>query len=581
MIICCSLSHAQDYIPDISVLAHKTYAERTYILTPYYETALPHLDSIQIFDKIQKIEELALAEKDVDLLLETKILKAHYYYYRDRFETNFVVNYLLEINKIAQQKKVLWLEVRVQNMLGCYLSFHRKEYARGIEYLERSEVLLNQLTEAEFPLKPICLSQIGVFHYEFRDYRKAANYFRKSTLSTSENTRYYNKQSNLNFLGASYQKLQMIDSSNYYFHKNLENARTINDSTWIGISSGNLGHNYFLQGNYKAALPLLEKDMKYALKNEQFALASGSMSILAAIALEQENIDKANEMALKSKSLIYKSGELHRLAALYPILAKIKAKTNEPDLVAVYIDSTRIVADSLSNIYDARIITRAKQKIALEQLQNEQLKKEQIVELTIWKRNILIGLLIAIVLIIVLIYNRYLIKSKHREQAMMAEKDAVQEKLEIASQRLDNFRISIINKNQFITQVESKLEYFETIVGSLPLIESEKNQTNASKKEALKTLKDSAILTDKDWREFVELFETVYPDFLRNLQITYPELTPSETRLLTLSKLRLGNIEMASTLGVGAAAIRQIKSRLRKKIKFSKDVELYILVQDL
>ncbi len=82
----------------------------------------------------------------------------------------------------------------------------------------------------------------------------------------------------------------------------------------------------------------------------------------------------------------------------------------------------------------------------------------------------------------------------------------------------------------------------------------------------LQLLQNSVLLTDENWRDFTHLFEKVNEGFFQRLKEKLPGLSPAETRFAALVKLQLSNKEMASMLGVGTEAIRQIRSRLKKKL---------------
>lgn len=573
--------NAQEYLPDVSVLANKTYGERTLILTPFYEQSLYHNDSIAIFSKIKEVEALAKATNDYDLELEAAVMRAHYYYYRyDQFPKEQVVNKLLKLDKIAREKNILWLEIRVQNLLANYLFTYHKEYARGFEHFERSGQLLETISSNEFPLKQICLYQIGGAYYTFKQYREAANYFKKASKEDSKITRYYFQQGINNTLGLSYRELKKIDSSDYYFNKVITAAEAINDSVWIGISNGNLGYNRYLEKDYPEANELLNSDVNQAIKDQNLGLAAGSLTLLSQIAFEKGDIKESDRLADKAKTFIYRSNELNRLETLYPLMAKLKAITGKPELSAIYIDSTAIIKDRIYKEFDARILTRAKQRVELESIRAEELRKEQLAKNRIVKRNMIIGILIALVSIILLLYNRYRLKSKHKEQQIAAQKEVALDKLKSASQRLEDFKKSIVRKNKTLEQVEAELQSTRQEVQLLKA-SSEKIIQHNDEKKVIDALQKSAILTHKDWRDFVTLFESVYPDFFINLKASHTDITTAETRVLALSKLQLKNKEMALILGVGMGSIRQTKLRIRKKMGLITDADFLKVVEKI
>ncbi len=81
----------------------------------------------------------------------------------------------------------------------------------------------------------------------------------------------------------------------------------------------------------------------------------------------------------------------------------------------------------------------------------------------------------------------------------------------------------------------------------------------------IEKLVSSTILTEEDWRRFRLLFDHTYPGFVFQLKDKLPDLSPAETRLLILTKLKLSHREMAQTLGISVDAIRKAHYRIRKK----------------
>jgi DNA-directed RNA polymerase specialized sigma24 family protein len=103
------------------------------------------------------------------------------------------------------------------------------------------------------------------------------------------------------------------------------------------------------------------------------------------------------------------------------------------------------------------------------------------------------------------------------------------------------------------------------------------NETN----ETLQQLRHSTILTDSDWEYFRDLFEKAHPGFLQRLKEKIPGLTPAETRFIVLSKLELSGKEMAAMLGIGTDAIRQLRSRVKKKLNLQEESSLDDIVNHI
>jgi len=74
------------------------------------------------------------------------------------------------------------------------------------------------------------------------------------------------------------------------------------------------------------------------------------------------------------------------------------------------------------------------------------------------------------------------------------------------------------------------------------------------------------ILTDEDWEEFKDLFNSVHQGMLDRLLRSYANLTLAEQRLFLLMKLALSTKEIANILGVSPDSVKKGRYRLKKKI---------------
>ncbi|PQJ78696.1 tetratricopeptide repeat protein [Polaribacter porphyrae] len=528
-------------------------------------------DSTAVFKKINSIKNLAKKAKDDDLLLETELMILHYYVFKDRFSKDFTVKKIKALADIAKKDKVLWLEIRTLSLLANYLYSEHKEYGLGFEYYEKTAKLLESITIEDFPLKQICLYQIAHVHNEFKEYKKAINYLKRAKdLKSKYNSEYYTPHI-YNTLGDSYAQLNQIDSSNHYFKINLKRATQLGDSIWIGISSGNLGTNYLNQRNYNKALPFLKNSIRITENAKDWSFTSGRLSDLGLVYLGLNNLTDAKEAAIKANDYAIKSKAYYRLLNLFKLQSNIAAYEFKPEIASQYLDSLVIVKDSLAKIFNGTKLVRAKQRIALE----KQLLKEEKEKLKNFKKIIIRNTLIVLLgVLLILMFIRYSKNKKtalEKEEKMLLEKDNAEKKLNIASLKLKEFTTSFIDKNK-------KIEALEKLIKDTS--ETKENDTKEVKIK-INQLRKSSILTDEEWDNFVNIFNQVYPIFFNNLKINYPKITPSETRLLALSKLELENKQMALMLGVGANAIRQIKSRFLKKYAVKTDTKLIEIINKL
>ncbi len=95
---------------------------------------------------------------------------------------------------------------------------------------------------------------------------------------------------------------------------------------------------------------------------------------------------------------------------------------------------------------------------------------------------------------------------------------------------------------------------------------------------SIQKLRGATLLTDEQWADFRNSFEEAHPGFLSRLRVKMPDLTPAEVRFVVLSKLQMDAKDMAAMLGVGPAAIRKYRFRLRAKLNLPADSPIEELV---
>jgi DNA-directed RNA polymerase specialized sigma24 family protein len=533
-------------------LASKTSAERVRLLLPFYHTTLIYEDSAVVFRKIDSIRQVAKEHNDDDLEMEVSILYAHYFYYRQHILPGKVLSVLDSLKKEAIQRKKLWAEALAENMAALYNFNKLQHYEVAFEHHHRVYNLIKDLSPNEFPHKQNCLYQMANEYYFFNDFEECIHYNRLA-LQAEPPFKLYPPAIRiiiLNTLGLSYQKLNRLDSSDYYLGEAHALAVKENNDAWQGISSGNLGYNAFLRRQFDIAVPLLEKDVRIALKYTDWGLASGSLMVLGDISLQEGNISKADHQLSEARRYVYWSEQYQRLQMLYPLLSKLYAAKGNAVLATMYLDSALYVKDSVARKLNALQMLRARQKVDLEKYRAEMENVENQRKLNMLERDILIGLVLLMMGIAIYIYKEQVKKYRLQNEA-----------LETASKQLNDFARNISEKNALLELLEQQ----------------HGNETN----ETLQQLRHSTILTDSDWEYFRDLFEKVHTGFLQRLKEKMPGLTPAETRFIVLSKLGLSGKEMAAMLGIGTDAIRQIRSRVKKKLNLQEESNLDDIVNHI
>jgi tetratricopeptide (TPR) repeat protein len=348
-----------------------------------------------------------------------------------------------------------------------------------------------------------------------------------------------------------------------FFNKTLDVSIKHNDSAWTGISYSNIATIYFYQGKYEKAYPLLQQGTRLTLAHKLKIDAYGDLLLLARIDIMQNRMKQAQQ---KMDSALALQEVVHTTTGrrqLYEAQVLFYEKTGQQAKALETQHKLLLVKDSLSISKDQQAYKKILLRMETEKHLNDIDKLETDAASSALKRNAVIAVLTLLVLVMFLLYNRNRLKAKNHAAVLRAEKLRAEEQLKNARQLLQNFTENTRQKNELIEQFAAELQRLKGNLTGDPLYE-----------ERLKNfdkLVHSTILTDTEWNSFRELFDKVHKGFFTRLGQKLPGLSLNDTRLVSLVKLELGNLEMARMMGMDAEAIAQAKQRLREKIHPGQD----------
>ena len=212
---------------------------------------------------------------------------------------------------------------------------------------------------------------------------------------------------------------------------------------------------------------------------------------------------------------------------IYKQLAKWYAYNEDARNTLLYSDSLQYLSDQLHIEFDETSGFEADKLVRLNANELERLQKQKEQETS---KRVMLFFVISIVFIMV-----------------------------IALLLFVNFRAKRLLKEKSLALTNAQLTgRLEDAVSQLNVYIKETQQ---------KALTEKVILTDADWREFLQFFNKVYPSFVLDLKQQYPKLSKAEVRFCCLSYLSLSDKEMASMLGVGSASITVTRGRTRAKLQ--------------
>jgi tetratricopeptide (TPR) repeat protein len=540
---------------------------------------LANKDTLHAQNIIMQMQAAAGQTHNEQTILNFERSKVNYDFIVSRDTTD-----TLRLNELVNKAQKLLNTVdeakypEIAAMLNVYLAntYYLKlsKYSMAFEHYLNAYDLFRNISVKTFPDRHYSQYQIAMAYYEFNDYPNAIKL--GTEIESLYQTKDYISLFTVQMIGVSYVKLKMYDSALICYKWVFKNGDlSSNPVAWEGIAMGSIGDVYFYTNRFDKAVPYLDSGITYALQADIPDNTADFASNLSTIYLEQgklqlekKYVDIAHVALQQSYTPLHTVQGFRWLSncnTVYHALSAYYKATHNLDMALMYSDSAGFYKDSLNRRHDVTLkyqgeILVEKEKTAQsEALLEQQISKQKVI------RNSLIIVIGLVMFITLLLYNRSKLKTKYREEQLLAEKQLAEAELKNARQRLNEFTKSIFEKNELIEEIKAEISQLQLkqqqgiAASALPAITD----------DSLKKLQESVLLTDGDWRNFTYLFDTVHIGFLTRLKAKLPGLSPAETRFLALSKLKLNNKEMATMLGVSTDAIRQTRSRLRKKLNLT------------
>lgn len=458
---------------------------------------------------------------------------------------------------------------------SCYYfiaqtQFGRGEFAISFENSLRALGIFEELGYSNVPIITRFLHDLGLNYYFFRDYEQVIRLMKISltqpSFSKSIDIQRYNN------LGMSYFNLGIKDSALYYLKKTYEVADRYDSDIWKKIVSANLGDYYFNEKDYNQSLFHYRNSLVDIKDESENTLLFASYVNMTRIYLEMDSLSQAQKYMALANRMVGKLcphflGEEQQIekakGKYYQSKIKYLSQVKDFETALKYKDSLVNSQLVMSEKYNSMIAKMSSERLLLQKNELKLAEKEK----NEANERLFYIILISVILIVGCIFYIRIFKSRQRKirqnerllhlnRISMMESRQSQRELEITKREISNFINKVNERNLIIDKLEKELDYLK----SLDSIEKNHFQNT------IQDLKDLKILTDQDWKDFQQNFETLNPELHQIFKSNAFALSKSEIRYLMLVKLGLNNKEMANALGVSDTAIRVTLSRIRKKL---------------
>ena len=145
---------------------------------------------------------------------------------------------------------------------------------------------------------------------------------------------------------------------------------------------------------------------------------------------------------------------------------------------------------------------------------------------------------------------------------MAAHAFQLQHEVELRNRQLAAKALSISSRDQLLEELLSSMTKYPGLAeepGFTSLLQNLKKQ----------------LSSEKEWNEFVTLFEDVNHGFLSKLKQRHPDLNANDIRYLSYVYMSLSTKEIASIFNITVETCRKRKERIVKKMQLVEGTNLY------
>ncbi|MFC2104759.1 tetratricopeptide repeat protein [Bacteroidota bacterium] len=323
--------------------------------------------------------------------------------------------------------------------------FLKGNYSKALEYFQLS--LENHEKVNNKPGISKCYNNIGLVHWKQDNLERAIEYFEKSLSIQDELGNYKEMAGGYNNMAIIYKKQKKYDEALKYYNKSLEILLAEDNRKGIALCYNNIGILYEDLKKFDTAFEFYNKALELRIKiDDKKGIAStyGSLASLNNKIAKQTNNNaerikkyyEAIEYAKSGLNLSREIGVLYQEMDLYEVLYNSYEGLGKFNESLKYYKLRTELKDSLFNKDKNKQIEEAEAKYQSAQKQQEIEKQKTELEKQKTFRNYLIIFAILIVLLIIVLYSRFILKQ--RTNTILEEKNRELQKLSIVASETDN-----------------------------------------------------------------------------------------------------------------------------------------------
>ncbi|MEI6750650.1 MAG: tetratricopeptide repeat protein [Bacteroidota bacterium] len=396
------------------------------------------------------------------------------------------------------------------------------------------------------------LGNIGLDFYDQQSYKKALEYYNNSLAiaKSIDNQSLIKKQ--YNNIAALYADMQKFDTAIVFFRKALAISIKLGDKLGQGTNIMNIGYVQMNEGSYKDAFISFQQSLDLATRlNNRLHMAECYLNF-GFCYYSVKNIEESIHYFDKALQEGKKNGYYRIIAQSANILNKIYTQRQDIINAYKYVVLEKLAGDSLFAFQKQKLSS----KLELQYLYEKKELKRQLAQQA--KNTLMLVVIFSLVvgmLILGLVFSRHRLKSK----LILLEKEKIESELNIRDRELTVNLISLIKKNEMLSDISGKLMQLER--------NAKGNEAKESLSQISQELRNST--DDKMLNEFSRRFQEVHAGFYEKLLKAYPDLSQNELKLCAFLRLNMSTKDIAELTGQQLASIDKARYRLRKKLNLA------------
>ena len=438
--------------------------------------------------------------------------------------------------------------------------FSNRDYDKAEEKFKEAISLFENISDKDQKFFGIntATSNLALISQTKQDYKMAEKLFR----DVYERRKEYGKAEDILYSMASIVTISVLNNDDLSAQDILDTAENfykneIQSGNNQPILKRNMGYMYLNMGAINQYKKQFEKAIFYLNKSEPYIEdfpfdLSAIGSRLAECYLGLNNLEKAEDIA--NKNLKVKNLSEQEKIYNYKVLENVyKAKGLNSKLLKIK-DSLILISSGSSASKILKSLNNFETEVQLANSARE-LNESKIRYNTYLFVLIICSIILFFSLATIRVNYNY---QKEKGNRLEAEKQLISSKLDQKNRELVSKSNFILQRNEYLKKIKTKLESSESTANNLQSASYELN---------------SVINSEKSYKDFDKMFVNVFPDFYSKLN-KIAELSSTDLRLASYIKMNHTNSEIAIISGVSSRTIESQRYRLSKKLNLDKDQSL-------